>query len=396
MNNKIPVLQLFYTFDIEAGGGGLTKFAIELGKNLNPNQFEVIFCSLGYFDSPLGQQRIIELNSSGYQAFEATRWDVDHPYQSFLQANLSLERWIANRVIQPIIHSHSEYTDINAALLKLHRWSTPILRTVHYGFRHEWIGKPLRQLIFTNILFPLVYDLEIGINKFNTDRLNRRYLARFLHRKARRIYNAISLEPFQAVFVDTSQKKSSLNIPADALVVGSVGRLSDQKGYTYLLDAAEQVLRDRPDIYFLIIGDGPLYEELNNKARQLQINEHVILTGSRKDVPELLHCMDLFVSSSLWEGLPTVILEAMACNVPVVATEIPGTDELVENEVNGLVVKPADGRSLGEAILRLLAEPNLANTLARSANEIVQHFRIQHIAQEYEQIYRKLAGKPAV
>ena len=394
MTSKIPVMQLFYTFDIEAGGGGLSKFAIELGKNLDPDQFEVIFCSLGYYDSPLGQQRIAELNDSGYQAFEAAHWDLNHPYRSFLQAQSCLDRWLRVQARRTVIHSHSEYTDINALLLKLHRWSTPILRTVHYGFRYEWSTKPIRRLILTNTLYPMMFDLEIGINQFNTDRMNRRHIARLLGKPSRRVFNAISLEPFQSISVDIAQKKSSLGIPAQAPVVGTVGRLADQKGYTYLLDAAAEVLKVKPETYFLIIGDGPLTDELTQKAQQLPAHQQVILTGARADVPELLHCMDLFVSSSLWEGLPTVILEAMACEVPVIGTDIPGTDELVMDAVNGLLAAPADGQGLAKAILRLLAEPGLAAKLALAAQETVQQFQIQHIAQEYGQIYRALAGYP--
>lgn len=392
MTARIPVVQLFYTFDIEAGGGGLSKFAIELGKNLDPDQFEAIFCSLGYYDSPLGQQRIAELNDSGYQAFEAAHWDLEHPYRSFLQAQATLDGWLGKQNRRAVIHSHSEYTDINALLLKLHRWSTPILRTVHYGFRYEWSTKPMRRVIFTNTLYPILFDLEIGINQFNTDRMNRRHIARWLRKPSRRVFNAISLEPFQAISVDVFQKKSSLGIPAEAPVVGTVGRLADQKGYTYLLDAAAEILKVRPETHILIIGDGPLTDELTQKAQQLPAHQQVILTGSRTDVPELLHVMDLFVSSSLWEGLPTVILEAMACDVPVVATDIPGTDELVFDGINGLLVKPADGPSLAKAILQLLADPELAVKLARTAQDTVQQFQIQHIAREYGEIYKELAG----
>ncbi|MFM8320773.1 MAG: glycosyltransferase, partial [Chloroflexota bacterium] len=208
MSSRLRILQFFYSFDIEAGGGGLSKFAIELGKALDPERFEVIFGSLGFTTSPLSDRHIQALEALGYETFEATQWDITRPYQSFLQAQSFVNRWFHEHPEKLVIHSHSEYTDISALILKIQRRSMPILRTVHYGYKYEWRTKPLRRLVFTNLLYPLLYNQEIGINQFNTDRMNHRLLARLWRRQARCIYNAIPLEPFQSVDVDRSQKRA--------------------------------------------------------------------------------------------------------------------------------------------------------------------------------------------
>jgi glycosyltransferase involved in cell wall biosynthesis len=379
-------MQLFYTFDIEAGGGGLSRFAIELGKKLDARRFEVILVSLGYFDTPLGQNRIRQLNDEGFHSFEAAVWDDHHPYASFYRAYRNLYKILSHQSID-IIHSHSEYTDITALMLKISGVAPIILRTVHYGYHEEWARKPLRRAILTNFLYPLLFNAEIGINQANTDRLNHRWVARLLNREALKIYNAIPLERFENLQVDREAKKNSLGIPRDAIIIGSVGRLTEQKGYCYLIEAAPAVLQEYPNAYFLIVGDGHLKQELIEQANARGISSHVIFTGARTDVEELLQCMDLFVSSSLWEGLPTVILEAMACRVPVVATNIPGTNELVLDRINGWLAPAKDSRALGEIIVHALRDSQHWSKITAEAEQTIRNFAIDSIAKEYEDLY---------
>jgi len=392
MHKRIRVVQLFYTFDIEVGGGGLSLFAIELGKRLDPEKFEVSLCSLGYYDTSLGKERILRLNQTGIRAYEAADWDDSQPYQSFTNSLRTLNRELQENPVD-ILHSHSEYTDITAMLLKLRRRAPRILRTVHYGFHEEWNRKPLRRALLTNFSYPILFDAEIGINNANTERLNRRFVAKLFQKKAIRIPNAISFERFTNIHVDLKAKKDSLGIPPDAPIIGTVGRLADQKGFNFLIDAAHLVLQEYPQAYFLIIGDGPLADEHREQARSLGIEKQVLFTGGRTDVEELLVCMDLFASSSLWEGLPTVLLEAMAANVPTLATDIPGSNELIQHGINGWLVQPYNPDALSEGILHLMKSPFLRAKLAQQAKETLVHYSIESIASEYESLYQRLYNK---
>lgn len=389
MHKRIRVVQLFYTFDIEIGGGGVSLFAIELGKRLDPDKFDVSLCSLGYYDSSLGKDRISRLNQSGVKAYEAAKWDDSKPYHSFTNSFRMLKSELQENPVD-ILHSHSEYTDITAMLLKLWRRAPRILRTVHYGFHEEWNRKPIRRALLTNFSYPILFDAEIGINYANTKRLNRRFFARLLKKKAIRIPNAISLERFANIHVDIKSKKNSLGIPPDAPIIGTVGRLADQKGFNFLIDAAHLVLQEYPQVYFLIIGDGPLAEEHREQTRSLGIEKQVLFTGGRTDVEELLVCMDLFASSSLWEGLPTVLLEAMAADVPTLATDIPGTNELIQHGINGWLVRPYDAQALNDGILTLIKSPSLRTNLALEAKETLVKYSIDSIASEYEILYQNL------
>ena len=179
----------------------------------------------------------------------------------------------------------------------------------------------------------------------------------------------------------------SIGIPPEAAVIGTIGRLSTQKGFSYLINAIAHVLEEHPQAYFLIIGDGPLAAELKAQSERLAVASHTFFVGRRSDVAELLVCLDLFVSSSLWEGIPTVILEAMASEVPVLATSIPGTSELVQHGVNGWLVPAEEPQAISNGISNLLNSPTLRQELVIHAQETVQYYSINSIAEEYEKLY---------
>lgn len=389
MDKQIRIIQMIYRFDVEGAGGGIGRFVFELSRALDKNRFEVAICALGNLGKPLEKERILKLNAGGLEAFAATSWDDRQPYPSFLRAVRSLSS-LFSRQPADIIHSHSEFGDIAALLLKPGLHPPKILRTVHYGFRYEWRKRPLRRIFFTNFLYPLLLDAEVGVSQSIAHTLNQRPFARLLQREASCIYNAIELSRFtQAKFEPTLMKKS-LGIPLQAPVIGSIGRLTEQKGYSDFLKMAAIVLKSLPQAYFIIIGDGELAQELVQQSRQLNIQDRILFTGPRTDIEALLTCMDLFVSSSRWEGLPTVLLESMASGVPVVATDIPGTRELIKTGETGWLAPVNNPESLARTVCEAFQSPQLWPEIVREAKVMVQRFTIQAVAEQYEQLYEKL------
>jgi len=146
-------------------------------------------------------------------------------------------------------------------------------------------------------------------------------------------------------------------------VVGTVARIHRSKGFEHLLQAIAAVSRSNPQCRFLIIGKGR--EKLAAQLKALDIARHVITSGYREDVPQLLSIIDLFVLPSLREGLGTAILEAMAMGKPVVASRVGGIPEAVKHGLNGLLVPPADAPALAAAISRLLAAPDRCLEMGR-------------------------------
>lgn len=188
--------------------------------------------------------------------------------------------------------------------------------------------------------------------------------------------------------------KTRLGIGHDAPLVATIGRLHEQKGMGYFIRAAASIHHSRPGCHFLIVGTGPLEAALRAAARGLHLEGALIFLGQCDDVPALLRAADVFVLASLWEGMPNVVLEAMAAGVPVVATRVEGTADLIEHGETGLLVMPRDVPGLVSAIGRVLDEPALAQRLAAAAQERVRaHFSLDVMVRRHEALYADLLAR---
>lgn len=204
--------------------------------------------------------------------------------------------------------------------------------------------------------------------------------------------NGIDLTGFdvtQWLREDLETLRTDLSIPPDAVVLVTVARLHSQKGHHYLIQAATKILQDHPEVVFLWVGDGKLRSELTREICQVGISESFRLTGIREDVAQLLALSSLFVLPSLSEGMPNVVLEAMAAKLPVVATAVDGTNSLVIDGETGLLVPPADPTALSRAILTLLDDPDRCRQMGQKGYERVrEHFSEQVMCQRYEEVIR--------
>jgi len=189
--------------------------------------------------------------------------------------------------------------------------------------------------------------------------------------------------------------RTCLAIPSDARVVGSVGRLTQQKAYADLVDAVGILLRQGMDIHLVLVGEGEERSSLERRAAKLGMAERVHLVGVYPDVREMLPAFDVFVLSSLWEGLPIALLEAMAANLPCAATAAGGIVSVIEDEVNGLLVPLRDKQGLAMAIRRILDNPQLARDLAECAVTTVrENFSAQRMTAAYEATYWEVLRLP--
>lgn len=387
MTPRQRVLQLVYSFH-EAEGGGVTRFAFDLAGALNPQEFAVEVWALAFHGSPAEEQQRQQWETHGVRTFHGPLWQAKRPYRSFWRAYRALFREVAQRPFD-LVHSHSEFTDILALGLKVQGKAPRILRTVHYGHPLEWHRRPLRRWLLTDVLYPLFFDGEIGVSPQRTERLNRRMVSRWLKRQALYVPVGLEVARFRHRKVEREAKRRSLGLPAEAFLIISVGRLVEQKGHTFLLHAAAQVVRQYPLARFLILGEGPLAASLRALRDQLGLQGHVIFAGARSDVAEWLACSDLMVASSLWEGLPLAVMEGMASGLPLVASDLPGVRVLVGEE-QAWLVPPGQPQALAEAILEAMASETQRATKGRRAQEAVQAYAIEGVARRYEEIYRAL------
>lgn len=184
--------------------------------------------------------------------------------------------------------------------------------------------------------------------------------------------------------------RQDLRLPDEARLILTVGRFTEQKGYRFLAEAAAPVVQQCPEVRLLWVGDGPEREPLRRQVDRLGLSEHVHFLGRRDDVPRLLGAADLFVLPSLFEGLPLVVLEAMAAGLPVIGTRVCGTEEAIRDGVTGRLVPPADSRALACALLDALTRPGVAagwGAAARRARE--REFGAARMVAELDAIYQE-------
>jgi glycosyltransferase involved in cell wall biosynthesis len=179
----------------------------------------------------------------------------------------------------------------------------------------------------------------------------------------------------------------------DVLSVGSISRLTRQKGVGYLIEAAEGVCEERGDVRFSVAGDGPDHEALEAEIERRGLRDTFELVGPVGEPLEYLASLDLFVLASLWEGMPFVVLEAMGCELPVVATDVGGVRDLIPTEAYGTVVPPADAHALKEAILRYVDSPPLReNTGAAARRRVLDEFSEERMVEGVLDIYAEVTG----
>jgi len=183
-------------------------------------------------------------------------------------------------------------------------------------------------------------------------------------------------------------------LPHHAPVVGNIAALVPHKGQRHLVEAAHLVVRDVPDARFLILGEGELRDPLTRQIRDYRLEKHVLLPGFRADVLGCLKSFDLFVMSSVSEGLGTSLLDAMACARPIVATAAGGIPEIVEDGVNGLLVPPRDHHAMAAAIVRLLTDEPLRDQLGGTGlARVRERFTVERMVAETVAVYARVAGR---
>ncbi len=200
--------------------------------------------------------------------------------------------------------------------------------------------------------------------------------------------NGIPLEHFKPTPLSTCNSlKRQLNIPLNAPVIGTVTRFHEEKGNRYLLESAIDILKILPNTRFLLVGEGPLLEQLRELARCLGIERNVIFAGFQMDVTGMLSIFDLNVITSLSEGHPQSVIEAMAMEKAIVATDVSGINEILIDGVTGSLIPPRDPHALAEKVIHLLKNEQERVTLGKAAYKKSREYSIGDYVRHLEKVY---------
>ena len=207
------------------------------------------------------------------------------------------------------------------------------------------------------------------------------------------IYNGIDLNKF--IFQDKKTReeiRKELNLKKDDKVLISIGRLFKAKGYPYLIEAIKILKSKYPDIKLLIIGEGEEKNKLETQTRELNLEKNKYFLGRKENVSNCLNASDIFILASLWEGFGLAIVEAMACGLPVITTNVGGIPEIIQDKISGLLVDPKDSEILAQKIDYLLnLDADSRERLILKGRKIVeQKFSLEKMITKYEELYYKL------
>ncbi|MEM7798092.1 MAG: glycosyltransferase family 4 protein [Chloroflexota bacterium] len=307
-----------------------------------------------------------------------------------IKAIFKLRRLIQDGNYQ-IVHTHSSKAGVLGRIAARLAGVPHIVHTVHGWSFHDqmstnrrriyvWLEK-IGRLWGKHVIVVSTPDIQKGIDE-GLGHPEEYHLIR----------SGVELNRFGHPSVSAGEMKAKLGIPLDAFVVGSVTRLSLQKAPLDLIKAWGAVGRQYPNVWFLIVGDGPLRPEVEAKAAALGISERLVLTGLRRDVPELLNCFDCFVISSKWEGLPRVLPQAMAAGVPIVATDADGTREAIKDQHNGFLVPRGRSDLIAERIEQLIEDENLRDRFVEIGQREAVLFGDLKMVRDIDRFYQEIIG----
>lgn len=354
--------------------GGMKKHLVTLFEGLEKEGFAL------YLAAPASSDLTVVLRPFTRKTFMIQFDENNNPLQNW-RAICSLAQIIRNEKID-LVHTHGVRAGMIGQTAALLARCRKVLATIHNMHNTT--------LPFANVLRILQSSLmRLAVSHTITVSETLKYeLERHMwipQEKTTVIYNGIDSDLFLS---SAGISRAAVGIPEDVPVIGTVARLEPAKGIKYLLEAAYLIDKEYGPVYFLIVGDGPDRESLQQQARMLGIEEKVIFYGFSSDIPSLLPVFDIAAISSLREGMSIFCLEALAAGLPVVASAVGGLTEIISPEKTGFLVPPGDPQALAETLLLLLHNREMAVSLGSKGKEmVVQYFTCSRMIEKTKEIY---------
>ena len=326
------------------------------------------------------------------------------PFESELQKRME-------QVVTCIGYQRKGSINFSLARLIKHTCEEYKIDIIHAHDSHAHTAAFLSAVLFgnkTNILLSRRVDFKVSGNLFSKWKYNHPKIKSIIavseaiknillpvireKEKITVVYDGIDLSRYD-VTINKSELKAQLNIPTGKILIGNLSALANHKDYPTFLRTANELLKQHSNIHFVVAGDGPLREEITNSVKAMGLGAHITFLGFRKDVPQILKLLDVFLMTSKTEGLGSVILEAFACGVPVVATNAGGIPEIVKHNLTGLIAHVGDEIVLAKEVEQILSNAEIKNSLVSNATEFVKHFSVNATANQTKSIYQSLLGK---
>lgn len=364
--NKIKILHVLPSLEI----GGMENALINLINGLDATVFEnIIFC----FDTPHEEEplqfRLKNQDTRIYKFYKGNGVNYSLPWR--------ISR-ILNKEAVDIIHTRNFAALLYGAIASRFAATQCVISDIRGHFTEEQGLKAKRLSFLISHFVTVSNDIRISMSE--------RF--KISEKKIRTIYNGVNHNGCNQSFGSAREK---LGLNPENFVIGTVGRLEPVKDYSTLIRAAQPLLKQDPAARLLFVGDGSQRSGLENLAQELEIAEQTIFTGYQSEVIPFIQSMDLFVLSSISEGISNVLLEAMSCALPIVATEVGGNPEVVVENQTGYLFPAGQTADLTGKIKLLHATPSLRKQLGQAGQLVVkERFSMQKMIAAYQDLYISL------
>ena len=360
---------------------------LNLIESSGPGGAENIMLTLAEYQHSQGYEVTVCLQREGWVSSRVQQLGLNlllKPLNSSVDIKwlMNMYRYIKNNDVK-LIHSHEFAMNFHSTLLSQIS-GVPCVTTVHGKkyYPDKWIRRFIYRYIAEHSKLIAVSDdlkqflvSNIGINKRQLDVLP----------------NGVDIDKFKPSESIRNETRSALGIKEGHTLIGAVGNLYPVKGHKFLIDAAALVCAKYPKTIFIIAGRGGLEDDLKKQAVRLGLENNILFLGYREDVDRLLQAMDVFVMSSLSEGLPVSILEAMASRTLIVSTDVGGISEVIKHKSTGYLVEPKSSESLARSLIESIQEKEIKSEILNNAFELVaSNHSLSKMLSEYSKLYNRL------
>jgi glycosyltransferase involved in cell wall biosynthesis len=381
MNNRIRVAHLITNFVV----GGAQDYLLLIVRGLDRTRFQPIVAG-----RLVGEWVPVVKSLDGVEIYDIPSLRQPISPINDLKCVFEIKKFCRDRRVH-ILHTHSSKPGVVGRLAGRLAGVRAVVHTVH-GFSFNSFMPPLERLFYVSI--------ERYMSRFTTtlllishgDRETATTLGIGARQSVETFYYGVDYAPFQRS-LNRTEIRSSLGFHDQNRVIGFTGRFSNQKGLHILVEAFARVLGQFPQARLLLVGDGHLRPKIEEQIEMLGLKQSVVITGFRSDIPAMLAAMDVFVMTSLWEGLSRSLAEAMYARLPVIATDVGGTSDAVQSDHRGWLIRPNSVDAATEALVDAMSNPTKARSYAEAGYSWArQTFDPKRMQQRMAALYEELAS----
>ena len=291
----------------------------------------------------------------------------------------SIQKFLNENSID-ILHTHNYKSDIMGF------WATRFSYTQWVATNHVWHSTDSKMRFYETIdaiVLKFAKMIFTVSQEIKDDMLQKGFKENHIHV----IHNGINISQFNPKTARV-QLRADWKVSDNEILLTIVGRLAPEKGHEVLFKAMTQITKQHPNVKLLVIGDGPLRNNLEEQIKNLNLSNHIILAGLREDMPDVYRSCDILVNASYKEGLPMTILEAMASGLTIIATRVGAVPQVIREGENGILLEAGNSEVLAQAVISLLNDPSQRQILAQQAyKDVCRDFSDQIMFDKYKQLY---------